>query len=243
MEAGGDAVTRARLSLSTLRNLPAEVGRPAYDPGRIGVGVVHLGPGAFHRVHQADYLDRLLASDSRWGIAEVSLRSPGLRDALLPQDGLYTLAEVETGAKYRVVGSLREMWVAAENPMRLLERLQDPALKTVTLTVTEKGYCLAPDGRLDHQHPDIQRDLLTPQSPVSTPGLLVAMLARRKSGGTPPPVILSCDNLSDNGKRLRGAVVDFANAVDTDLARWIAAEVAFPCTMVDSITPATTDGL
>ena len=236
-------MTRARLTLATLRDLPPGVARPAYDPRQVGVGVVHIGPGAFHRVHQADYLDRLLATDPRWGVAEVSLRSSSLRDALAPQDGLYTLAELEQGAKYRVIGALREMWVASENAARLLERLQDPALRTVTLTVTEKGYCLAPDGGLDHAHPDIQRDLLNLRSPSSAPGLLAALLAQRKESGQTPPVILSCDNLADNGRRLRRAVVDFARAFDADLARWIEAEVAFPCTMVDSITPATTPEL
>ena len=199
-------MTRARLTLATLRDLPPGVARPAYDPRQVGVGVVHIGPGAFHRVHQADYLDRLLATDPRWGVAEVSLRSSSLRDALAPQDGLYTLAELEQGAKYRVIGALREMWVASENAPRLLERLQDPALRTVTLTVTEKGYCLAPDGGLDHAHPDIQRDLLNLRSPSSAPGLLAALLAQRKESGQTPPVILSCDNLADNGRRLRRAV-------------------------------------
>jgi fructuronate reductase len=226
-----------------LKNLPASIRRPGYDPAAIGVGVVHLGPGAFHRVHQADALDRLLALDPRWGIAAVSLRSSALRDALNPQDGLYTLAEIEQGVNYRVIGAMRESWVAAEDPARLRARLQDPALRTVTLTVTEKGYCLAADGRLDWQHADIQHDVADPGRPRSVPGLLATMLADRKAAGVAAPVVLSCDNLTDNGRRLRTAVVDFATQLDAELGQWIAAEVAFPCTMVDSITPATTDTL
>lgn len=236
-------MTAQRLSLRTLGNLPAPVRRPDYSPAEVGVGVVHFGPGAFHRVHQAAALDSLLASDPRWGVAAVSLRSAALRDALAPQDGLYTLAEIEHGVNYRVIGALRESWVATENPARLRARLRDTALRAVTLTVTEKGYCLAADGQLDLQHPDIQHDLLHPAEPRSVPGWLVAMLGDRQAAGLPPPVVLSCDNLTDNGRRLRAAVVAFANRVNTELGTWIAAETAFPCTMVDSITPATTDGL
>lgn len=226
-----------------LAALPRDVARPGYDLREVGVGVVHLGPGAFHRVHQAWYADRLLHDDPRWGIAAVSLRSPTLRAALAPQDGLYTLAEVGAETRYRVIGALRECHVAADAPASTAARIAQAAIRAITLTVTEKGYCLGTDGRLDRHHPDIRHDLANPSTPTSVPGLLAAALWLRRTSGRPAPVILSCDNLADNGVRLRNAVCDFAALSTPGLEHWIAGEVAFPATMVDSITPATTDAL
>ena len=233
----------ADLSQSSLAQLAPFVRRPGYDPRRVGIGIVHFGPGAFHRVHQAWFLDKLLARDPRWGISAVSLRSRDVRDALAPQDGLYTLVTLDAQISYQVIGALREILVAAENPQRVLERLVSPATRAVTITVTEKGYCLTPDGSLDASHPDIVRDLRNPHSPGSLIGYLVEALARRRDAGIEPPTIISCDNLVDNGSRLARAVVQLARARDPRLAAWIEHSVPFPRTMVDSITPATTDAL
>jgi fructuronate reductase len=216
---------------------------PLYDRGRVQPGVVHFGPGAFHRVHQACYLDDALAQDSRWGICEVSLQSAGVRDALVPQDGLYTMAVLDEQPSFRVIGSISELLVAVESPAAVIRRLIDPATQLVTATITEKGYCLNIDGGLDLSHADIQHDLQQPQQPRTCVGFLAEGLRLRRSAGAAPPNIISCDNLVDNGKRLRRAVVEFARQHDAGLADWIAAEVPFPCSMVDSITPATDDAL
>ncbi len=230
-----------RLNLSSLPNVSAQ--RPAYDPAAVTVGIVHFGPGAFHRAHQAAYLDALLAKDARWGICGVSLHSAGVRDALQPQDGLYTLAVLDAQISYQIIGSMREVLVGPENIEAVLERLARPSVGLVTSTVTEKGYCLDPKWELDFNHPDIVHDLAHPDAPKSFIGYVTAGLKRRKAAGLNPFVLIPCDNLPKNGERLKLAVTAFASHVDDELAAWIASNLQCPCTMVDSITPATDDAL
>lgn len=217
--------------------------RPPYDRSRLVTGIVHFGPGAFHRAHQAWFVENLLSRDPRWGICAVSLRSTDVRDALVPQDGLYTLVTLDAEISYQVIGALGEILVAPEDPQRVLQRLSAAATRVVTMTVTEKGYCLTPDGGLDVENPAIARDLRNPQAPVSLIGYLVEALDRRRRAGIDAPTIISCDNLVDNGTRLARAVVQLAAMRDAGLARWIEDHAKFPRTMVDSITPATTDAL
>lgn len=231
------------LSQATLARVGPQVLRPGYDRTALNAGIVHFGPGAFHRVHQAWFVDKLLSHDSRWGICGVSLRSSEVRDALEPQDGLYTLATLDETVSYQVIGALREVLVAPQDPVRVLERLSAPTTRIVTITVTEKGYCLDGAGNLDVSHADIQRDLRSPQVPGSLIGYLVEGLQRRRVAGVQPLTIISCDNLVDNGARLGRAVRQLAELRDPSLARWIEDEVRFPRTMVDSITPATTEAL
>lgn len=226
-----------RLSTATL---PAPL---AYDRRATTIGVVHFGPGAFFRAHQAAYFDDLLARDPRWAICAVALKSTGVRDALTPQDGLYTLVELGETTRLRALGAIRELLVAGEDAARVAARLASPDTRLVTLTVTEKGYCLAADGVLDLDHADIRHDLAGPDHPVSVIGWLVEGLASRRAAGLTPFVTLSCDNLPANGRKLKAAVVRLASARDPDLARWIEAEARFPCSMVDSITPAADDAL
>jgi fructuronate reductase len=230
------------LAQSTLGRSGPQALRPEYVRAGLGLGIVHFGPGAFHRAHQAWFVDELLARDGRWGICGVSLRNPDVRDALAPQDWLYTLATLEETVSYRVIGSVREILVAPENPARVLERLSAPTTGIVTITVTEKGYCLDHAGNLDLSHPDIQHDIHHPLAPVSLAGYLVEGLRRRRRAGAGPLTIISCDNLVDNGTRLRRAVSQLAQVDDPDLGSWIEDQY-FPRTMVDSITPATTTAL
>lgn len=233
----------ARLSDATLDRVPPGVARPAYDRAGVTIGVVHLGPGAFHRAHQAAYVERLLARDPRWGICAVSLKSPGVREALAPQDGLYTLVELDAEPSLRMIGALKEILVAAEDAERVLSRLASPQTGLVTLTVTEKGYRLGADGRLDLAHPDIVHDRAKPPVPASAVGWLVEGLRRRRHQGGELS-ILSCDNLVGNGRKLAAAVLALAEAQgEPDLAAWIERNVAFPNSMVDSITPATDEAL
>jgi len=216
---------------------------PAYDRDRVAIGAVHFGPGAFHRVHQACYLDDALAQDPRWGIAGVSLHSAGVRDALAPQDGLYALAVLDEQPQTRIIGALKDLLVAPESPTAVSERLADPAVTLITATVTEKGYCLGANGGLDFANAEIVHDLAQPDAPRSLIGHLYAGLALRRALGTAPPNVVSCDNLTDNGPRLRRAVVELAHKQDVAVARWIEDEVPFPRPMVDSITPATDTAL
>ena len=232
-----------RLSDATLAEARPHVRRPAYDRAAARVGVVHFGPGAFHRAHQAFYVDELLASDPRWAISEVALRTPGVRDALAPQDGLYTLAALDAASEFRVIGAVRELLVAPENPEAAFARLASTDVGMVTMTVTEKGYCLTAAGELDTAHADVAHDLAGDRAPLSLIGWLVEGLRRRRAAGLAPFAVVSCDNLADNGVRLKRGVVQFARERDAELARWIEDEARFPRTMVDSITPATDDAL
>ncbi len=232
----------SRLAAATLPQLPATIAVPAYDRAATRIGIVHIGPGAFHRAHQAAYIDALLSIDPDWAICGVSLRNPDVRDALRAQDGLYALAVLDAQPSTRVIGALREVLCARDEQAAVLARLADPQVRLVTLTVTEKGYCLGPDG-LDPAHPDIVHDLAAPDAPVSAIGHIVAGLARRRAAGTAAYTVLSCDNLPDNGGRLRQATLQFAQRLDPALATWIDANASFPRSMVDSITPATDDAL
>src|SRR3954470_8578068 len=233
-----------RLSLSALDQLPTEVARPAYDVGAVRIGIVHLGIGAFHRAHQAVYVDdRLAAGELDWAICGASLRSPETADALGPQDELYTVA-IRSGSdeRLRVIGSVRRLLVAPQNPAALLDAMTDPAVRIVSLTVTEKGYCHDPaTGDLQPDHPDIAADLAAPERPRSVPGVLVEALRRRRASGVAPFTVLSCDNLPENGHTVGRVLAQFARLRDPDLGRWVENEVAFPSTMVDRIVPATTE--
>lgn len=233
-----------RLSAATLACVKAGVALPCYDRATTGVGIVHFGPGAFHRAHQACYVDDLLVRDPRWAISEVSLHSVAVKSALEPQDGLFTVAQLDAETHLRIIGAIREVLTAAVDRERVFARLTSPAVKLVTLTVTEKGYCLGADGDLDLAHPDVVRDLAAPAAPASIIGWLTEGLARRRAAGLSPFVTISCDNVVSNGPKLRHAVIRLAQARgDGALAEWIANEARFPTTMVDSIAPATDDGL
>lgn len=263
-----DVMTSTPLSNATLNQLPEQVDIPGYDRAKVAPGIVHLGVGAFHRAHQAAYVDDCLsAGETGWGIVGVSLRSPDTRDALAPQDGLYTLAIRSSGAeKLRIIGSIGSMLVAPEDPGAVLAALTDPRTRIVTLTITEKAYLRAAGGGLDTVHPDIVADLARPELPKTAHGFLTESLARRRAAGIAPFTVLCCDNLPANGATLHRLIVEFAalrdarlahsddaklahsgharlaRSGDADLARHIADEVAFPSSMVDRIVPATTDG-
>ncbi|WP_368565252.1 mannitol dehydrogenase family protein [Pseudoxanthomonas sp. UTMC 1351] len=231
-----------RLNDAELTWLPPEVARPTYNRDNTRIGIVHIGAGAFHRAHQAVYIDDLLTDEPDWAISGVSLHSSEVRDMLRPQDGLYTLALLGEQSSLRVIGSIRELLCARDEQAAVLARLADPAVRLVTLTITEKGYCLS-NGELDFAHPEIVHDLATPDTPKGAIGYIVAGLNLRRQRGLAPYTVLSCDNLADNGGKLRRAVLQYAKRVDAGLAAWIDAEVAFPRSMVDSITPATDEAL
>jgi fructuronate reductase len=227
----------SRLCLETLGRARAR--RPAYDPGNLRPGIVHLGVGAFHRAHQAVFTeDAIEAAGGDWGIIGVSPRRPDAAAALAPQDGLYTLEIRSAAPAYRIVGALRGVIAAGNAPQAALDVVARPDIHMVTLTVTEPAYALGPDGTLDLTHPDVAHDIATPTLPRSVPGWLLEGLARRRAAGAGPMSVLSCDNLRRNGERLGNALASLARRRDVELAAWIAGEIAFPGAMVDSITPA-----
>ena len=216
-----------RLSAATLERLPEAVGRPGYDRDKAEDGVAHIGPGAFHRAHQAVVFDDILRrGDLRWGVTGLSLRSTALRDAIEPQDGLYTLSVSETGeTRRRVIGSIRKVIALDGDPIALVQTLIKPSTHLVTLTITEAGY-VAPATR----------------RPTTAAGLLTAALFARRARGLPGLTILACDNLEGAGQRMEELIRATATGIDPEMPHWIEANVRFPGCMVDRITPATTEG-
>jgi fructuronate reductase len=230
----------SRLSLRTLDRTAPGVRRPAYDVAALRPGVVHLGVGAFHRAHQAVFTeDAIEAAGGDWGITGVALRHASVPDALSAQDGLYAVETLDQPCGHRVVGALRRALCAPAAPAATLAALAAPDCHVVSLTVTEKGYGLNAAGDLDPTDPAIARDLAAPEAPVSAIGWLTRGLAERRRTAAGPVTVISCDNLTGNGRKLEAAVAAFAERTDPALAGWIAANAAFPQTMVDCITPAT----
>lgn len=215
----------------------------SYDRAAVTPGIVHLGIGAFHRAHMAVYVDDILAQSPDWGIIGASLRRPDTKEALEPQDFLYTVAIRDaSGTQCRVIGSILDVLDANTQRQQLLDIMASSAIRIVSLTVTEKGYCHDPaTGELDTDHPDIQHDLDNPGEPVSAPGIIVQAIEMRRKSGAAPFAVMSCDNLPSNGHTTRRIVTRFAQLRDPQLAEYIEQNVAFPGTMVDRIVPATTD--
>lgn len=230
-------------------DLPAPgVSSPSYDRTAASVGIVHFGFGNFHRSHEAMYLDRLMESGEGldWGICGVGVlpQDAAMRDAMRAQGCLYTLVvrHPDGSLEPRVVGSVLEYLFAPEDADAVYARLVDPAVRIVTLTVTEGGYLKdAGTGRFDPQDPAVVHDVDHLDAPRTAFAFVVEGLRRRREAGLAPFTVLSCDNLQGNGTVCRQTVVGFARLVDPALADWIEAEVSFPNCMVDRITPATTD--
>lgn len=232
------------LSAATLNQLAAVVGRPRYDRASVGVGIAHISLGAFHRSHQALYTDDVLNQDvANWGILAIGAMPTDdkLCQAMRTQDCLYTVVTRDGAAEQaRVVGSIRDVALLPGNQAALIARLADPTIKIMSLTITEKGYCLnSATGKLDANHPLIKHDLEQPQAPHSAIALIVAALAARQQAGVAPFTVMSCDNLPGNGHKTKDVVTGFAAMRNDKLAAWIAGNVAFPNTMVDRITPVT----
>jgi len=230
--------------LSSLPDGPDGAIRPGYRPGDHAPGIVHLGPGAFHRAHLAVYTDdALAASGGDWRIIGVSLRSTDMADTLNAQNGLYTLIERDgSGSRARLIGSLSHVIAAARDRDGAIAAMAAASTKIISLTVTEKAYGIDRSaGRVDPDHPAIAADLASPRAPSGAIGMIVEALRRRREAGTGPLTILCCDNLPANGQLLALGVQDFAARVDPALRDWIDEHAAFPSTMVDRITPATTN--
>lgn len=234
----------AKLSLATLQGLPPGVARPAYRRDRLSAGIVHFGVGNFHRAHQALYLDDLFNAgrDHDWAIVGAGVM-PGdarAREIMAAQDYLTTLVEQDAGGSVaRVTGAMLD-YLAPGDAGAVAARLADPAIRIVSLTITEGGYFIDPaTGVFDADHPAIRADALHPHAPGTVFGLIVAGLRARRAAGLVPFTIMSCDNIPHNGVVTRNAVTGLAALLDPGLADWIAAEVAFPNGMVDRITPAT----
>ena len=231
-----------RLNLKTLAGLPSAVRRPDYDFLNLGIGVVHLGLGAFHRAHQAVYTeDALRSRGGDWGILGASLRHADVPSALAAQQQLYTVETLGSISGYRIVAAARASLTATTQRAQLLSALSSPRTHIVTLTVTEKGYCLAMNGDLDIANAEIAHDLNTPREPSSTIGWLAAGLEERYQSHRRPLTIISCDNLQSNGAKLGRAMAEFVDRSRPEMLPWMRDNVSYPQTVVDCIVPAATD--
>ncbi len=212
---------------------------PGHDVRALKAGIVHLGIGAFHRAHQAVFTeDAIEAKGGDWGIIGASLQRPDVPDALTAQDCLYTVETLDRTASYRVMGVIRKALFAPRDAAVLKAALAASATHAVTLTLSEKGYCLDGRGELDFAHPDIVADLATPQTPRSAIGWLALGLEERRKTGARPVTVISCDNLQNNGLKLGAAVEAFAARAFPQLGDWLKTNTAFPLTLVDCIVPA-----
>jgi mannitol 2-dehydrogenase len=235
-----------RLSQDTLAHFP-DVPVPRYDRRQVRTGIVHIGIGGFHRSHEAMYVDRLLtAGQLNWGICGVGTQPADRRmgEVLKAQDCLYTLLLKHPDGQLepRVIGSLTDFLYAPDDPAAVIARLVDPSVKIVSLTITEGGYHVDPDSRIFQPvEPQLLLDLQPGAVPHTAFGLISAALAERLRLDIEPFTVMSCDNLPGNGDIARLAIAGFASLRDREFGEWVRRRVAFPNSMVDRITPATTD--
>ena len=222
-----------RLSPTNIAQLPEQIIRPGYDRDKHAIGIVHFGIGAFHRAHMAVYADDVLADEGGdWRILGVSLRSGSVRDQMAPQDGLYSLVErSDNGSGVRIIGAVADVLVASEARERVVSALASAGTHIVSFTITEKGYCRAPDGALDFALADGR----------SVYSYLAEAFARRRDSGLAGLTLLSCDNLAANGAQLHRLMAQYLEATAPDLCAWFDEHCACPSTMVDRIVPATTE--
>lgn len=221
-----------RLSTINVKQLPNQITRPGYSREKHKIGIVHFGIGAFHRAHMAAYTDDVLAVEGGdWRILGVSLRSRIVHDQLSPQDGLYSLVERSSaGSKVRIIGAVADVLVASEDRERVVSTLASADTHIVSFTITEKGYCRAPDGSLDFHLADSR----------SAYSYLAEAFARRRDSGLAGLTLLSCDNLAANGEQLHRLMAQYLEATAPDVRAWFDENCACPSTMIDRIVPATT---
>jgi mannitol 2-dehydrogenase len=236
-----------KLNEKNLSLLEPSVAVPSYDRSKVGQSIAHIGVGGFHRAHQAVYADDLfhLSGESQWGLCGVGLlkHDARIRDVMLAQDCLYTVVERGAhGEKARIIGSIVNFLYGPGNTQEVIEKLASADRRIVSLTITEGGYYVHQGtGEFDAQHPDIQHDLAEPSEPICSFGYLLEALNRRRTRGMPPFTVMSCDNLQSNGDIIKKMLLAFAELRDPKLHNWLVENCAFPNSMVDRITPATTD--
>ena len=236
------------LNAKTVEEIGSRVPGPSYDRDKLSCGIVHLGVGGFHRAHEAMCVDALLneGGATDWGISGVGLLPPdrAMLEVMRAQDCLYTLVvkNLDGSTDARVIGSLIDYLFAPEDSDAVLDRMTDPAVRIVSLTITEGGYHVnQATGSFDDSDEEIQADLAGVGPPTTAFGFITEALSRRRTAGTEPFTVMSCDNIQGNGTVARQMITAFATLRDAELGAWIGERVEFPHSMVDRITPVTTD--
>lgn len=233
------------LNETALQSLPDNVTVPNYDRSALKAGILHIGVGNFHRAHQAVYLNELfsLGEDLDWALVGAGIKpyDAAMRERLREQDWLTTVVELDPdGFTAKVSGSMIDF--VEVDPQAVIKRLSSPDIRIVSLTITEGGYFLDErTGGFDHGHPEIVHDAKHPDAPETVFGVLIAAIQKRRASGVAPFTVMSCDNLPENGVIARQAVLGLAMDMSPDLKKWIEENISFPNSMVDCITPATSD--
>ena len=232
------------LSKDAFKELSETAAVPKYDPARLRAGILHFGVGNFHRAHQAVYLDDLfnLGLDQDWALVGAGVRPPdeAMRQKLRAQDWLTTVVEQEADVSTARITAPMIDYLKVGDSAAVIARLADPAIRIVSLTITEGGYYIDPATQhFDPTHPDIAADAKSPGAPKTVFGLILAGLSARRKAGLAPFTVMSCDNIPGNGHVTQNAVIGLAKLFDHELAGWVRTKVAFPNGMVDRITPAT----
>lgn len=239
-------MTNHKLNNSSLNELTARVSVPTYNRENVKSGIVHVGVGGFHRAHEAMYIDQLLhdSSNENWGICGVALLTfdQKIYNVLKDQDGLYTLVvkELDGSLTKRVIGSIVDYLYAPDSPKAVIEKMANPEVKIITLTITEGGYNLnEATGEFNFENPQIIHDSKNPESPITIFGYLTQALKLRKEQNSGAVTILSCDNIEGNGHVTKKMLLSYVQFAEPELLDWIESNVSFPNSMVDRITPAT----
>ena len=240
--------TSILLNRANLSSLPNDIRRPAYDVENVQTGIVHIGVGSFHRAHEAMYVDRLMAKtgDLSWGICGVGLRENdrAMKKVFDEQDNLYTLVEKHNDGSRSasVIGAMTGFLMAPDDPQAVIDKMAEPQVRIVSLTITEGGYNFdASSGEFITTNPDVIHDIENPKTPKLVFGYLVAALKKRKENNVRPFTVMSCDNIQHNGHVLKKMLLAYIELFDQAFATWVDENVSFPNSMVDRITPATTN--
>lgn len=242
----GDKPDVVPVNEDLLKHPPRGVRCPSYDRSRVREGILHLAVGGFHRAHEALYMEEMIEKHGgyQWGICGVGIMDGDrmLNEALSAQQSLYTLVERSGSAdRARIVGAIRRHLLGPKNPEAVFAKMADPDIRIVSITATEGGYCLnQATGDFDDQHPAVINDLTQPAQPQTIFGYLAEGLDRRRKAGTAPVTVLSCDNLQGNGDIAKRMLLAFCERRNPGLAKWIGQNITFPNSMVDRITPRTT---
>lgn len=237
-----------KLSAATLAPISLTASVPHYNRTRLKAGIVHIGVGKFHRAHQAVYMDDLfnLGDAHDWAIIGAGVRAADghTRLALEPQDWMSTVVS-EDGHRSiaRVLAPMIEFIEPSATDM-LLDRLEDPAVRVVSMTVTEAGYYIdSATGHFKADHPDMVADAEDINAPKTAIGVVVSGLKRRWDAGSGPFTVLSCDDMPENGRIAESAVLDLAAMVDPELAGWIRSHVTFPGSIAERVIKPADDTL
>lgn len=233
------------MSRLSVRDIPASIRSFTYDRDSVTAGIVHFGIGNFHRAHQAVYCDDLLnAGASQWGITGVSLRSSSMHDALKPQGFLYTLATLGESTEYRIIGAIKDVLVAPNEPNAVIDLIAKDTTHLISSTITEKGYYLA-SGQVDFEHSDLKAELASAQNPITIYGYLARGIIKRCQSSAQPLklTVMCCDNISAGGEFLKDGVMHLLKQYSLEAHEWAHRNVAFVSSMVDRVCPATDDAL